>query len=226
MQKSKRRKLIENSVEREKSYSLEDAVKLLKDVKKTKFDETVEVALRLGVDPRKADQMVRGTCSLPHGLGKQVRVLVLVKNKDKADEATAAGADYVGADEFIQKIQKGWFEFDRVIATPDMMPQVGKIGKLLGPRGLMPNPKTGTVTNEVSKTVTTIKAGQIEFKVDKNGNLHAPVGKISFDDQKIVENVNSLKDTIMKLKPSTAKGVYMKNVSVSTTMGPGIRIES
>ncbi|MBF0279578.1 MAG: 50S ribosomal protein L1 [SAR324 cluster bacterium] len=220
---SKRQKAIQEKIELGRDYLLEEALNLLKEVKSTKFDETVDVALRLGVDPRKADQMVRGTCSLPHGLGKEVRVLVFAKG-EKEIEARDAGADYVGGEEFTKKIQEGWFEFDRVIATPDMMAMVGKIGKILGPRGLMPNPKVGTVTFELADLIKNIKAGQVEFKVDKVGNLHVPVGKISFTAEKLLENTQAFIDAVTRLKPSTSKGVYLKNISVSSTMGPGLSV--
>lgn len=222
---TKRLKVIQEKVEDGKQYSLSEAVTLLKEVKTTKFDETVDVALRLGVDPRKADQMVRGTCSLPHGLGKTVRVLVFAKG-EKETEAREAGADYVGGEDLVEKIQKeGWFEFDRVIATPDMMALVGKIGRILGPRGLMPNPKIGTVTFDLAPTIKSIKAGQVAFRVDKTGNLHVPVGKISFDVQKLEENIRSFMDTVVRLKPATSKGVYLKNVTISSTMGPGLSVD-
>jgi large subunit ribosomal protein L1 len=197
---------------------------LLKEVKATKFDETVEVALRLGVDPRKADQMVRGTCALPHGLGKEVRVLVFAKG-EKVKEAEDAGADLVGGEEFAQQIQGGWLEFDRCVATPDMMAVVGKIGKILGPRGLMPNPKVGTVTFDVGAVVQSIKSGQVEFRVDKSGNLQAPVGKISFDPEKLEENVSALLDAVKRLKPSTSKGIYLRGCTLSSSMGPGLKVD-
>ncbi len=220
---TKRQKMIQEKVELTQDYLLEDALKLLKEVKITKFDETVDVALRLGIDPRKADQMVRGTCSLPHGLGKEVRVLVFAKG-EKEIEARDAGADYVGGEEYTKKIQEGWFEFDRVVATPDMMAMVGKIGKILGPRGLMPNPKVGTVTFGLADVIKNIKAGQVEFKVDKVGNLQVPVGKISFSADKLFENAQAFIDTVNRLKPSTSKGIYLKNISVSSTMGPGLNV--
>jgi large subunit ribosomal protein L1 len=197
---------------------------LLKEVKATKFDETVEVALRLGVDPRKADQMVRGTCALPHGMGKEVRVLVFAKG-EKVKEAEDAGADLVGGEEFAQQIQGGWLEFDRCVATPDMMAVVGKIGKILGPRGLMPNPKVGTVTFDVGAVVQSIKSGQVEFRVDKSGNLQAPVGKISFDPEKLEENVSALLDAVKRLKPSTSKGIYLRGCTLSSSMGPGLKVD-
>lgn len=221
---NKRQKTFQEKIDKMEVYPLKDALGLLKEVKSTKFDETVDVALRLGVDPRKADQMVRGTCSLPHGLGKEVCVLVFAKG-EKEIEARDAGADYVGGAELVKKIQdEGWFEFDRVVATPDMMATVGKIGKLLGPRGLMPNPKVNTVTFDLAPVIKTIKAGQVEFRVDKKGNLHVPVGKISFEVEKLADNIQTFIDTVNRLKPSTAKGIYLQNISVSSTMGPGLKI--
>jgi large subunit ribosomal protein L1 len=209
----------------EKPYSLEDAIPLVQKVKFTKFDETVEMALRLGVDPKHADQMVRGTVVLPHGLGKTKRVLVIA-NPDKQREATDAGADFVGGDEVVDKIQGGWIDFDAVVATPDMMRSVGKLGKVLGPRGLMPNPKTGTVTVEISKAVREIKAGKVEFRVDKTGIVHAPIGKTSFATDRLLANAHALVDSVIKAKPSAAKGKYLKSVTVSSTMGPGVRIDT
>ena len=222
---SKRQKAAKTLIDREKKYTVPEAVGIVKKAATTKFDESVDLALKLGVDPRKADQMIRGSCNLPHGTGKTVRVLVLAKGA-KAKEAEAAGADYAGAEELIEKIQGGWLEFDRVVATPDMMGHVGKIGKILGPRGLMPNPKVGTVTQDVGKIVSTIKAGQVEFRVDKAGIVHVPVGKASFDENKLADNVNALLDTIKRMKPATAKGVYLKNVTISSTMGPGVPLET
>ena len=221
---SKRAKVIEVKVDVEKMYPLAEAINLLKEVKATKFDEAVDVALRLGIDTRKAEQMVRGTCSMPNGLGKEVRVLVFAK-ADKAIAAQEAGADYVGGEDYAKKIQEGWLEFDRVVATPDMMAVVGRIGKILGPRGLMPNPKVGTVTFEVESIIKNIKAGQVEFRADKQGNLHASVGKISFDTDKICENVSALVDTVKRMKPSSSKGIYLRNFSVSSTMGPGLKVD-
>ena len=221
---SKRAKVIQEKVESEKLYSLSEAVNLLKEVKATKFDESVDVALRLGVDTRKAEQMVRGTCSMPNGLGKEVRVLVFAKG-EKATAAQEAGADHVGGEDYAKKIKAGWLEFDRVVATPDMMAIVGRIGKILGPRGLMPNPKTGTVTFEVESIIKNIKAGQVEFRADKQGNLHASVGKISFDADKLCENVSALIDTVKRMKPSSSKGIYLRNFSLSSTMGPGLKVD-
>ncbi|MFS0675090.1 50S ribosomal protein L1 [Ornithinibacillus sp. 179-J 7C1 HS] len=211
-------------IDRSKSYDINEAVALLKETAKAKFDETVEVAFRLGVDPKKADQQIRGAMVLPNGTGKTQRVLVFAKG-DKVKEAEAAGADYVGDQDLINKINQGWFEFDVIVATPDMMAEVGKLGRVLGPKGLMPNPKTGTVTFEVEKAIKEIKAGKVEYRVDKQSNIHVPIGKISFDNQKLVENFEALVETIVKVKPQAAKGVYMKNVAITSTMGPGIRVD-
>jgi large subunit ribosomal protein L1 len=211
-------------IDREKRYELDEALDLLPQVAYAKFDETVELALRLGVDPRHADQMVRGSVALPNGLGKSVRVLVFAKG-EKEKEAQESGADVVGAEDLIEKIQKGWMEFDKAIATPDVMGMVSKLGKILGPRGLMPNPKVGTVTFDIAKTVKEMKAGRVEFRVDKAGNLHVPVGKISFGKEKLLENLNSLLDAVIRLKPPTSKGTYVKGMAISTTMSPGIKID-
>ena len=201
----------------------DEAVKLVKQSAFAKFDETVEVAVRLGVDPRHADQVVRGTVVLPHGTGKSVRVLVIAQG-DKVKEAEDAGADFVGP-EFVQKIKDGWLDFDVAVATPDMMGQLGQLGRVLGPRGLMPSPKAGTVTMDVAKAVREIKAGKIEFRVDKTGNLHAPIGRVSFDEQKLAENLDAFMDTVVRAKPSSSKGTYIRTVTVSSTMGPGVRID-
>ncbi|MGE0393973.1 MAG: 50S ribosomal protein L1 [Vicinamibacterales bacterium] len=209
----------------DRPYSLEEAVPLLQKVKFAKFDETVEMALRLGVDPKHADQMVRGTVVLPHGLGKSKTVLVIA-GADKQKEATEAGADFVAGEEVVEKITGGWMDFDAVVATPDMMRAVGRLGKVLGPRGLMPNPKTGTVTADVRKAVQEIKAGKVEFRVDKTGIIHAPVGKTSFATETLVENAHALVDSVVKAKPSAAKGKYLKSVTLSSTMGPGIAIDT
>ncbi len=211
-------------VDREKRYGLDEAVDLLSQIRTAKFDETVELAFRLGVDPRHADQMVRGSVVLPNGLGKKVRVLVFAKGQ-KEKEAEEAGADFVGSDDFIDKIQKGWLDFDKAIATPDMMGQVSKLGKILGPRGLMPNPKVGTVTFEVAKAVQELKAGRVEFRADKAGNVHVPVGKASFGKEKLLENINMLFEMVIRLKPPSSKGTYVKGVAISTTMSPGIKID-
>lgn len=211
-------------IDRERCYDMDEALSILPQIKYAKFDETVELALRLGVDPRHADQMVRGSVALPNGLGKQVKVLVFAKGQ-KEKEAQEAGADYVGAEDFVEKIQKGWLDFDKTIATPDIMGVVSKLGKILGPRGLMPNPKVGTVTFDIAKTVKEMKAGRVEFRVDKAGNLHVPVGKISFGKEKILENINSLLETVIRLKPSSSKGTYIKGMAICTTMSPGIKID-
>jgi len=211
-------------IDREMRYEMDAALDLLPQVTYAKFDETVELALRLGVDPRHADQMVRGSVALPNGLGKTVRVLVFAKG-EKEKEALDAGADFVGAEDIIEKIQKGWIDFDKAIATPDVMGMVSKLGKILGPRGLMPNPKVGTVTFDVAKTVQEMKAGRVEFRVDKAGNLHVPVGKVSFGKEKLLENVNSLLEAIIRLKPPTSKGTYVKGMAISTTMSPGIKVD-
>lgn len=207
------------------AYDMNEALEIVKKASKAKFDETVEVAFRLGVDPRKNDQQIRGAVVLPHGTGKTQRVLVFAKG-EKAKEAEAAGADFVGDDELVTKIQQGWFEFDVVVATPDMMGTVGKLGRVLGPKGLMPNPKTGTVTFEVEKAVNEIKAGKIEYRTDKAGNIHAPIGKVSFDAVKLEENLRALVDALVKAKPAAAKGTYMKNITVSSTMGPGVKVNT
>ena len=209
----------------DRQYSLEDAIPLIQKVKFAKFDETVEMAMRLGVDPKHADQMVRGTVVLPHGLGKTKRVLAIA-GADKQKDAQAAGADFVGGEEVVEKIQGGWIDFDAVVATPDMMRAVGKLGKVLGPRGLMPNPKTGTVTPDIAKAVKEIKAGKVEFRVDKTGIIHAPIGKISFPSQNLIENAHALVDSVVRAKPSAAKGKYLKSVTMSSTMGPGIVIDT
>src|SRR5713101_5962495 len=206
-------------------HTIEEAVPLMQKVRFAKFDETVELALRLGVDPKHADQMVRGTVVLPHGLGKTKKVLAIA-GPDKQREATEAGADHVGGEEMVEKIQGGFMDFDAVVATPDMMRAVGKLGKVLGPRGLMPNPKTGTVTMDIAKAVREIKAGKVEFRVDKTGIIHAPVGKTSFAAQSLIENAHALVDSVVKAKPSAAKGKYLKSVTVSSTMGPGVTIDT
>src|SRR6187455_1032600 len=206
-------------------YTIEDAIPLVQKVKFAKFDETVEMSLRLGVDPKHADQMVRGTVVLPHGLGRTKRVLAIAGG-EKQKEAQEAGADIVGGEELVEKIMGGWTDFDAVVATPDMMRAVGRLGKVLGPRGLMPNPKTGTVSTDIAKAVKEIKAGKVEFRVDKTGIIHAPVGKISFPTQSLVENAHALVDSVVKAKPSAAKGKYLKSVTVSSTMGPGVAIDT
>lgn len=211
-------------VERMKKYAFQEAIQLALDCAYTKMDETVDLAVRLGVDPRHADQMVRGSVVLPNGVGKEVRVMVFAKG-EKEKEAQEAGADYVGADEFVEKIQNGWLEFDKAIATPDMMSTVSKLGRILGPRGMMPNAKLGTVTFDVSKAVKDVKAGKIDFKVEKAGIVHAPVGMVSFGLEKLLGNISAFFDTIMRLKPASSKGTYLKSISISTTMGPGIKID-
>jgi len=212
-------------VDASKLYEPEEAVALVKQTARAKFDETVEVAIRLGVDPKKQDQAVRGVVVLPHGTGKTQRVLVFAKG-DKAKEAEAAGADYVGDSDLINKIQQGWFEFDVCVATPDMMSEVGKLGRILGGKGLMPNPKAGTVTFDVAKAVQEIKAGKIEYRLDKAGQIHAPIGKVSFDADKLAENFRALVDAVNRSKPAAAKGVYLKSIAVSSTMGPSVRVNA
>jgi large subunit ribosomal protein L1 len=221
---TKKRKEVLSKVEKTKAYALADAAKLVKEVTYTKFDASVDVDVRLGVDPRKANQMVRGTVTLPHGTGKTIRVLVLC-TPDKEEEAKQAGADFVGLDEYIDKIKKGWTDVDVIITTPNVMPKVGALGKILGPRGLMPNPKTGTVTMEVGKAINDVKAGRIDFKVDKFGIVHTSVGKVSFDPEKLIENAKEFLQSIVKLKPSAAKGTYIKSIYLSSTMSPGIQID-
>lgn len=211
-------------LDRSQRYVLEEGLRLVKETARAKFDETVEMAVRLGVDPRQADQNVRGTVSLPHGMGKVVRVLAFAKG-EKEKEAQEAGADFVGSEDLIKKISEGWFDFDKTVATPDMMAAVGRIGKILGPRGLMPNPRTGTVTIDIGKAVKEIKAGKLEFRVDKAGIVHVPVGKASFNPEKLVDNAKAVLTSILRAKPASAKGNYVRGVTVSTTMGPGIKID-
>jgi large subunit ribosomal protein L1 len=221
----KRYRAAAEAIDRTRAYALAEAVALLKSFPPTKFDQSVDLAINLGVDPKHADQMVRGTISLPHGIGKTTRVLVFAKG-EKEKEAREAGADYVGADDLSKKIQEeNWFEFDRVIATPDMMGVVGRLGKLLGPRGVMPNPKLGTVTMDVARAVREHKAGKLEYRVDKAGTIHLAIGKLSFDAPKLVDNIQALLDAIVRAKPATSKGIYLKKIVLSTTMGPGIRID-
>ena len=208
-----------------KLYSLEEAIPLVQRIKFAKFDESVEIAMRLGVNPKHADQMVRGTIVLPHGLGRSRHVLVIA-GPDKQKEAEEAGADTTGGDEMVEKIQGGWMEFDAVVATPDMMRSVGKLGRILGPRGLMPNPKTGTVTTDVSKAVNEIKAGKVEYRVDKAGVVHAPIGKVSFASANLIENARALMTSVINAKPAAAKGKYLRSIAVSSTMGPGVRVDS
>jgi large subunit ribosomal protein L1 len=224
MKQSKRFRAVAKGVNPKKEYSVDEAVVLVKQGANAKFRESVDIAVRLGVDPKKADQAVRGTVSLPHGVGKEVRVLVLAK-PPRDEEARAAGADHAGLAEYIQKIQGGWADIDVIIATPDVMGEVGKLGKVLGPRGLMPNPKSGTVTADVAKAVKEVKAGKIEFRVDKAGILHAPVGKADFDAKQLADNIHALLNSVVRLKPPTAKGTYVQSISISSTMGPGVWID-
>ncbi|SFM23993.1 50S ribosomal protein L1 [Salibacterium qingdaonense] len=212
-------------IDKEQVYNTEEAIELVKKTSIANFDETVEAAVRLGVDPRKNDQQLRGAVVLPHGTGKTQRVLVFAKG-DKAQEAEQAGADFVGEEDLVNQVQQGWFDFDVVIATPDMMAQVGKLGKILGPKGLMPNPKTGTVTMDVTKAVEEVKAGKVEYRVDKSGNIHAPIGKVSFETEKLAENFKALVDALVKAKPAAAKGTYVRGTAVASTMGPGVTIST
>lgn len=221
--KGKRYQAAEKLIDRTKHYDIKEAIEILKETAKANFDETIEVAYRLGVDTKNADQQIRGAMVLPHGTGKTQRVLVFAKG-EKAQEAEAAGADYVGEQDLINKINEGWLDFDVIVATPDMMGEVGKLGRILGPKGLMPNPKTGTVTFEVEKAVKDIKAGKVEYRVDKSANVHVPIGKASFDNDKIVENFEAITETIVRARPSSVKGTYIHNVSVTSTMGPGIKV--
>jgi large subunit ribosomal protein L1 len=224
MKRSKAYRAAADKIDADNLYTPAEAVGLVKQTATTKYDATVEVALRLGVDPRKADQMVRGTVNLPHGTGKTARVLVFATG-ERAQQALEAGADHVGSDDLLEKIQGGWLDFDSVVATPDLMGKVGRLGKVLGPRGLMPNPKTGTVTMDVAKAVTDIKGGKIEFRVDKHSNLHFIIGKASFDEAKLLENYAAAMEEVMRLKPSAAKGRYVKKATVAATMGPGIPVD-
>jgi large subunit ribosomal protein L1 len=213
-----------NKIDRTKRYTLEEALQLLSETSYARFDEGIDVAIRLGVDPKKPDQMVRGTVALPHGTGKEVKVVVFAQG-EKEKEAQEAGSDYVGGEDLVEKISQGWLDFDKAIATPDMMKVVSTVGKILGPRGLMPNPKVGTVTFEVGKAVQEIKSGKVEFKVDKAGNLHVSVGKVSFGQEKLRENLLALLDSVSKAKPASSKGAYVRGLTISTTMGPGIKID-
>ena len=224
MKLTKRMKDTTSLVEKQREYAIREGVSLLKKTAKAKFNESIDIAVRLGVDPKKSDQMIRGTASLPHGIGKSVRVLVLTRPA-KQQEARDAGAEHVGLEDYLEKIQEGWADIDVIIATPDVMGEVGKLGKVLGPRGLMPNPKSGTVTTEVGQAVTDVKGGKISFRVDKGGIVHAMVGKVNFDEDKIVENVQSFIITLNRMKPAAAKGVYIKGVTLSSTMGPGIHLD-
>ncbi len=211
-------------VDRDKRYTLEEGLRLVRETARVKFDETVELAVRLGVDPRQADQNIRGTVLLPHGMGKTVKVLAFAKG-EKEKEAQEAGADFIGSDELVKKISEGWLEFDKAVATPDMMAVVGRIGKILGPRGLMPNPKAGTVTQEIGKAVQELKAGKLEFRVDKAGIVHVPIGKVSFPEEQLMENARAILDSLMRAKPASAKGNYIRGVALSATMGPGIKVD-
>jgi large subunit ribosomal protein L1 len=224
MKRSKSYRAAADKIDRDHLYAPSEAVRLAKETSTTKYDATVEVAFRLGVDPRKADQMVRGTVNLPHGTGKTARVLVFA-TAEKADAAREAGADHVGGDELIDKVNGGWLDFDAVVATPDMMGKVGRLGRVLGPRGLMPNPKTGTVTPDVAKAVSDIKGGKIEFRVDRHANLHFIIGKASFSEAQLAENYAAALEEVLRLKPSSSKGRYLKKVTVSTTMGPGVQVD-
>jgi large subunit ribosomal protein L1 len=225
MKRGKKYKASAEKVETTKLYSLEEAVPVLKEMEKAKFDETVLLSANLGVDPRHADQQVRGTVVLPHGTGKKVKVLVIARG-DKEKDAADAGADFVGADEFLPKLREGWADVDVIISTPDLMGEVGKLGKVLGPKGLMPNPKSGTVTFDVAKAVREVKAGKIEYRVDKGSNIHVPVGKMSFDADKLLENIKVLVTELLRVKPSSAKGKYLKSLSLSRTMGPSIKLDT
>jgi len=225
MGRGKNYRKIRESIDSHKGYEIDEAVALVKKNAFAKFDETVELAVRLGVDPRKADQAIRSTVTLPHGTGRTVRVLVMTRG-DNVEAAREAGADYVGLEEYVEKIQGGWFEFDVIVASPDCMAQVGKLGKILGPKGLMPNPKSGTVTPDVGKAVGEIKKGKIAFRVDRTGNIAVPIGKVSFDDNKLKQNALSFMDTILRLKPATAKGQYLKHAAITSTMGVGIKIDT
>jgi len=222
---SKKRKAVEAKLDKNKTYTLAEASQLVKEINCTKFDSSVDVHIRLGIDPKKADQALRGTVTLPHGTGKTKTVLVLCP-ADKEAEAKAAGADYVGLDEFIQKIESGWTDVDVIVATPSVMPKIGKLGKVLGPRNLMPNPKTGTVTNDVAGAVNDVKGGKIAFKVDKAGIIHASIGRVSFEPNKIAENAQELINTLIRMKPATAKGTYVKGVSMASSMSPGLAIDT
>jgi large subunit ribosomal protein L1 len=225
LKRGKRYKEAVAKVEKGKAYTLAEAFGVIRQTATAKFDETVEISCRLGVDPRKADQMVRGSVMLPHGTGKTVRVLVLTKG-EKASEAQAAGADLVGADDYIEKIKSGWTDVDAIVATPDMMGSIGRLGKILGPKGLMPNPKAGTVTQDVAKAVRDLKAGKIEYRVDKTGNIHCGIGKLSFSDEQLLDNAATFLGVIVRARPATSKGTYMKNASICSTMGPGVTLDT
>jgi large subunit ribosomal protein L1 len=220
----KKKKAVREKIDLTKEYSLEDAVSLVKESSYARFDESIDLAVNLGIDPRKSDQLVRGTVILPHGIGKKIRVLVFAKG-EKEKEAIDAGADYVGSEDLVEKISKGWLDFDKAVATPDIMGLVGKLGKILGPRGLMPNPKLGTVTFDIAKAVKEIKAGKVEYKAEKAGIVHVSIGKVSFDSKKLRENAKAIIDSLVKAKPATSKGKYLKKLSISSTMGPGISVD-
>ncbi|AMB99262.1 50S ribosomal protein L1 [Aerococcus urinaehominis] len=222
--KSKKQLAVAEKFDKNQIYAADEAVKIIQENSYTNFDATVEVAYRLGIDVKKNDQQIRGAMVLPNGTGNTQRVLVFAKG-EKAEEARAAGADYVGEQEFIDKINEGWFEFDVIVATPDMMGQIGRLGRVLGPKGLMPNPKTGTVTQDVTKAVTDIKAGQVTYRADKSGNVHVPIGKVSFSNEDLVENFKALHETILRVKPASAKGTYVRNLVVTSTMGPGVKVD-
>ena len=224
MKRSKRYKAVVTKVDQKKTYTIEEAVGKVKEMSNAKFTEAVDIAVRLGVDPKKADQAIRGTVALPHGIGKEVRVLVIAK-PPREEEAKAAGADHAGFTDYLEKIKGGWADVDVIIATPDSMVELGKLGKILGPRGLMPNPKSGTVTVDIAKAVKEVKAGKIEFRVDKAGILHATVGKVSFEPNKLAENIHAFLNTVVRLKPSSAKGQYIKSIFLSSTMGPGVEVD-
>jgi large subunit ribosomal protein L1 len=224
MEKGKKIKAAKEKVERIRDYSLDEAIRIVKESSYAKFDETVDLAFNLGIDPKKSDQMVKGSVVLPHGIGKKVKVLVFAKG-EKEKEAADAGADIIGAEDLVEKISKGWLDFDKTVATPDMMGLVGKLGKILGPRGLMPNPKLGTVTFDISRAVKEIKAGKVEYKAEKAGIIHVSIGKVSFDNQKLFDNARAVVDSVVKAKPATSKGRYLKKISISSTMGPGVPVD-
>jgi large subunit ribosomal protein L1 len=224
MEKGKKIRAAKEKIERIRDCSLDEAIRIVKESSYAKFDETVDLAFNLGIDPKKSDQMVKGSVVLPHGIGKKVKVLVFAKG-EKEKEAADAGADIIGAEDLVEKISKGWLDFDKTVATPDMMGLVGKLGKILGPRGLMPNPKLGTVTFDISRAVKEIKAGKVEYKAEKAGIIHVPIGKVSFDNQKLFDNARAVVDSVVKAKPATSKGKYLKKISISSTMGPGVTVD-
>jgi large subunit ribosomal protein L1 len=224
MEKGKKIKAAKEKIERIRDYSLDEAIRIVKESSYAKFDETVDLAFNLGIDPKKSDQMVKGSVVLPHGIGKKVKVLVFAKG-EKEKEAADAGADIIGAEDLVEKISKGWLDFDKTVATPDMMGLVGKLGKILGPRGLMPNPKLGTVTFDISRAVKEIKAGKVEYKAEKAGIIHVSIGKVSFDNQKLFDNARAVVDSVVRAKPATSKGKYLKKISISSTMGPGVTVD-